>query len=404
MNDLERWEALVDDEACGDSLTGEARAFIDACDIAEAQSERAVYDALSAAAKPGPVADADLRAAEQTMARWSADKTAAPRRGRLIALGSAAVAIAAALALWIATPQPTTLEADPVGAQVTSGSLMLDNAALGAGATLPVGRWVVAQNGACIRSDATTSCVTQGTRVRARDEGLEISEGELDFEGNGTLLTPDGALTTQSGAFNVSVASDGSVVLTVESGHVTLTAPGAEDREFAAGASRPLGVVAMAAPPRVHEPIPAVEPSAHEPVEAVHTPAKTPRARKPRERVVPTAAQLLSEARGHVAAGEDRKALALYRDLRRSHPKSSAARAANVSIGEVHLRLGDGKSALKAFDAYLNTGSRALTEEALWGRIRALHRLGRAQQRDAAIARLVAKFPDSVYRKRAAAL
>lgn len=114
----------------------------------------------------------------------------------------------------------------------------------------------------------------------------------------------------------------------------------------------------------------------------------------------PTAGELLAKARKLVAAGSGGKALAVYEKLRRAHPSSSEAHVANVSIGEIQLQRGKASAALAAFDRYLSGGGGSLREEALWGRVRALHRLGRVEARDEAAERLKKTFPKSVYLSR----
>jgi TolA-binding protein len=113
-----------------------------------------------------------------------------------------------------------------------------------------------------------------------------------------------------------------------------------------------------------------------------------------------SAGELLARARKLVLTGSEAKALAVYEKLRRAHPSSSEAHVANVSMGEIQLQRGKASAALAAFDRYLAGGGGSLREEALWGRVRALHRLGRVEARDEAAARLRKTFPKSVYLSR----
>ena len=146
-------------------------------------------------------------------------------------------------------------------------------------------------------------------------------------------------------------------------------------------------------------PTPPEEPSeAAEPADA--PPSRSTRARPPSA----SASELLGTARRQVAAGEVDRALATYGSLRRQHPGSPEARAANVSMGELELRRGRAKAALAAFSRYLQGGAGALSEEAHWGKIRALHRLDRTRERDAAIDELRRAHPSSVYLGRASGL
>lgn len=158
-----------------------------------------------------------------------------------------------------------------------------------------------------------------------------------------------------------------------------------------------------------------VEPTEPEPTDLEPTPAEptSASASKPNRTraAVPGASELLGAARRQVAAGEIDRALSTYATLRRQHPSSPEAHAANVSIGELELRRGRSQAALKAFSRYLSAGGsaggsagRALAEEAHWGKIRALHRLGRTADRDAAIDELRRAHPGSVYLGRASSL
>ncbi len=138
------------------------------------------------------------------------------------------------------------------------------------------------------------------------------------------------------------------------------------------------------------------------------TPTPTPTAplRRPSRAAPPTssASELLAAARGQVAAGEVERALETYAALRRQHPSTPEAHAASVSVGELELRRGRLQAALDAFSRYLRGGGGALAEEAHWGKIRALHRLHRTAERDAAIDELRRAHPTSVYSSRASAL
>jgi hypothetical protein len=59
---------------------------------------------------------------------------------------------------------------------------------------------------------------------------------------------------------------------------------------------------------------------------------------------------------------------------------------------------------LEAFDRYVGRGGGGLGEEARWGRVEALHRMGKKSARDRAIDRLLAAHPNTVYAPKARAL
>ena len=77
------------------------------------------------------------------------------------------------------------------------------------------------------------------------------------------------------------------------------------------------------------------------------------------------------------------------------NPRSAEARASLVSLGELQLsQLAEPAAALRSFDAYLAAGG-ALAQEARYGRIRALRRLGRADAAREATAAFLRDYPGS---------
>jgi len=109
--------------------------------------------------------------------------------------------------------------------------------------------------------------------------------------------------------------------------------------------------------------------------------------------------QLIDEAHALRGAGKYRAAARIYRRLLREHGDTSLARTAQVTLGQLSLGpLGDPRGALSAFDAYLRDAPQgALAEEALHGRVEALHRLGRGQDAAQAGAEFLRRFPRSRY-------
>jgi outer membrane protein assembly factor BamD (BamD/ComL family) len=81
--------------------------------------------------------------------------------------------------------------------------------------------------------------------------------------------------------------------------------------------------------------------------------------------------------------------------LQSLYPSSAEAVASTVSLGDVNLALGDAAGALASFDAYLARGG-PLTQEARYGRIRALELLGRSVEADRAADEFVRLYPNSV--------
>ncbi len=110
---------------------------------------------------------------------------------------------------------------------------------------------------------------------------------------------------------------------------------------------------------------------------------------------VPTADELLARARELRSSARYREAGAAYQQLLKVHPNSAEARAALVSLGELQLsQLGSPAAALRSFDGYL-VGGGALTQEARYGRIRALRQLGRTTEAQRASEEFVRDYPGS---------
>lgn len=109
-------------------------------------------------------------------------------------------------------------------------------------------------------------------------------------------------------------------------------------------------------------------------------------------------AALLASARRARTERDWARTVALYEELLARYPSSPQARSALVPLGQVRLeRQGNPAAALRAFDAYLALGaSGALGEEALWGRTRALRRLGRTSEEARALQAFVAAHPSSL--------
>jgi len=116
----------------------------------------------------------------------------------------------------------------------------------------------------------------------------------------------------------------------------------------------------------------------------------------PSRAATPDAATLLRQAQLARAGGEVSNAAAFYRQLLKAYPRSSSAGPARVALGQVELARGRARAALDAFERYLDRGG-PLAEEAAYGRIEALGKLGRAKDEQAAIDRFLAKYPGSSY-------
>lgn len=113
----------------------------------------------------------------------------------------------------------------------------------------------------------------------------------------------------------------------------------------------------------------------------------------------PSAADLLARARSLRSAGRYAEAAAAYRALIATRADSAEARAALVSLGELQLsQLKDPAAALRSFESYLIREG-TLTQEARYGRIRALRALGRTAEAERAARDFVQRYPGSAQAK-----
>jgi hypothetical protein len=125
----------------------------------------------------------------------------------------------------------------------------------------------------------------------------------------------------------------------------------------------------------------------------------------PTQIVAPESASRLFEranrARHRGLSGEAR---VLYAELRAHYPDSAEARLSQALVARLQLDQGELDAALSSFDAYLNGSDRALHEEAMVGRVRALSRLGRSRDAAAAAQSLLKAHPRSAFAEEAEAL
>jgi hypothetical protein len=110
---------------------------------------------------------------------------------------------------------------------------------------------------------------------------------------------------------------------------------------------------------------------------------------------------LLREAGDARRAGDLPRAVALYGRLQEQFPASPEAVLSAVPLGGLLIDRGLPRAALAQFDAYLGSSrGGALIPEALYGRARALARLGDRPEERRTWERLLADFPDSAYAPR----
>lgn len=373
--DDEQWQAAQDAAATGDVLPFPS-AHEDEAD-ARWDAELAFYADLEAEGQPWADpsdGEADAALIDAALAATADDRQDAPAeavRG-ILPIVAVIVAAAAAAVLWLAWPAGSALSTSQ-GSWVAEGG-----GGHGEGDALPLAMWLVAGAETCAGIDGDAFCVAEGTAVRVRN----VEKRELELE--------RGEVRVTSGRWSVVVAGD----------RHELAAGQSFVREAAVEASAAAGVDAAAAPvpsdtagpPELDDALDHERPETPEPADK----SRAARAKAPPE----DAAALLSRARKLRGEKQTRGADRAYTELIRRFPKTGEARAARVALGRIRLEAGRSKSALQLFDGYLRVGG-SLAEEAAWGRIQALHRLGRTEALRTAVAGFERKFPRSVYRKRA---
>ncbi len=106
---------------------------------------------------------------------------------------------------------------------------------------------------------------------------------------------------------------------------------------------------------------------------------------------------LMTLARTRKASGNWKGAVSSYTELFRLYPDSDEARTSRVSVGQIYLHhLNNPEAALTSFDAYLHRQG-PLTQEALYGRARALRVLGDRLHETEALRSLLDAYPTGVY-------
>lgn len=211
----------------------------------------------------------------------------------------------------------------------------------------------------------------------ADGDGIDIGVDEVHIDGRGTV-------------FDATVAASASdervVVIVVSSGIVSVTREGQDTIEVRAGDPFSLSL---------HDED-ADEATGGEQTEPDgDSGGVTPRPRPTKRNDSPNA--MLARAQKLFGSGKTSQAVRVYELLVATHPASASAKAARVSLGRIELSRGRAKRALAHFDAYLAASAGSLVEEARYGRIRALRKLGRTAQERRSIAAFVRAYPKSIY-------
>ncbi len=122
--------------------------------------------------------------------------------------------------------------------------------------------------------------------------------------------------------------------------------------------------------------------------------------RAPPRSTGPTPAARLASARAARAAGDLDGAAKAYQALISAAPRSPLARVASVSLGQLYLELGRPKKARAAFERYLSRGPGTLSEDAAFGRLRALRAMGATKALSVATGQFLDRYPDGAYASR----
>lgn len=360
----------------------------------------AVTAALAELGRPQPVGDRDLelgssvlgsfRAAQRRRARWR------------IGAGVGLAAAAAVVLSWAVIPRLADRSLE-----VSQGEFLVQQERVADGAKVAVGEWVEAtETPACLEVGRRRVCGEKGSRLRVVDDGtVELARGRLQVDAGLVVVTPIGEVRSTGDGLELALDDLGqSIVLgdtpavLVQDGHSIALAPGAR-----AGAAGLVAAPTTAPTPPEVEPTVVIDDDDANETDREPTVAR-PKPSKPTPAVVEPPGEMLSAARELAGRGKLAAAATAYQRLIDAHPGSSEARAALVSLGRVQADRGRHAAALSAFSRYIAGGAGPLGEEAHFGKVQALHALGRAAERDRAVDAMAAAHPRSVYLAKARAL
>jgi len=383
-----RWRAAVDAELRGEATPEQsALAAEHAPQSDEHRAEAAFLAAL--ADPPTEAQDADpawLKSAVDAYAETQRPEPSEAHRPRPWVWVAAAIVVsigAASLALRNPqTPQHAepslvahrspALEAadapphDDSSWQIASGSARLT-------AALPIDQTITVETRLCAERAGHSICADAGARVTARGSGalaLHAGKATVRSQEDDDVRVELDAVTVHAAAHSV-VSIDRQVAswsVTVERGAATVTELGSS-RRLEAG----------------------------ERLQRGPTTADTSRPQPTAEAKPKVAATtLLGRARAQRRDGNTSAAMKTYAALIRQHPRSPVAQTARMSLAQLHLDRGAAKDALRLFRSYTKRGG-PLAEDAAYGEIRALRKLGRSAEAGRAADAFVKRYPSSPY-------
>ncbi len=427
-DDAARWEALIEREAEGETLSADEQAFVEhyAAAHPEAKRELEILRGLEGvlAAAPRGEAPADHELIAKVFAQGQALQRGRFRR----AVAASGLVLAAGLALWLARPKadpvpqarPTLAAPAPVKAvlAVVTPGVTVDGSGVAAGSVVRSGQKVETRAaGACLRLDRDVrACLAPGSVARIasleNDVVISLESGALAAD---LGVQPAGtSFSVQNGSrvvravgtrFGLEIAAASSV-LNVLSGTVEVRGDGASYRVSAPGrtelGSHRIDALSRDAEQATERVLSLLLPSvaAPEPAAPSSEPGVTPGRASPSapspSASAESAGELLARAREQRASGSMKDAAKAYRRLIGEHPGSAEAHTARVALGQLELSaLSNPAGALAQFTEYLRRGG-PLEQEARYGQVRALAALGRSAEEKRAIEAFLAKHPKAM--------
>ena len=413
--DCERWAELSDRDAEGQPLAVQERDFLrdheQKCEFCA--HELAAFRGLLI--PPNTEAEPSERELDQVLGRVAETAARERRTRQRWAAGASALALAAGVALWFGRGAETVVDASaPAVAQRTAEP----DAAPTATPAAPTRPEPSAESGCSQPVAGVVACTTASTLITDRDldskeRFLELGRGHIVVslapQPTGTsfsIVTAAGRVTAVGTVFSVESKEDGTAVARVVEGKVAVRGKDGKSRLLRAGESLRLGdskPAALTAAERERDIslLPAD-------VRALlsQAPNSSAAAGEPAPAATPEA--LLEQALRFRARGQFRRAADVYRKIHEANPGSAIGGTALVSLGELSLSsLNDARGALTAFNTYLARGG-ALSQEAAFGKIRALRALGRTAEERSAIEQFLSQYPSAaqsrILRERLAAL
>jgi hypothetical protein len=409
--DCERWTELSDRQAVDERLASEDREFLrqhaQECD--QCSQETAGFRGLlvPAASEDEPsdqvVDEVLLRVAE------TAGRERGARQRRWAAGAAVTLAVAASLALW-ARPGGDS-ETSDARARIATQAASAPAPAQATQPALPSTQARPPAEAGCSEIvPGVLACTNAGTTITRRDldspeRWLELGRGHvvlsLEPQPAGTsfsVVTAEGRVTAVGTVFSVESGEHGTTVARVLEGKVVVRHGGdPATRPLRAGESLRLGdpkPSALTAQERERD-LSLLPPAVRAALSGNSDGSPSTSTSTPGSGSAPAATPeaLLEQALALRAQGQFRRAAEVYRRVHASSPTSAVGGTALVSLGELSLSsLNDPRGALAAFDSYLSRGG-SLSQEAAFGKIRALRALGRTAEERRAIERFVAQYP-----------